>query len=236
MTGSSRRFSSSPARPDRLWSQLSLAVDGYGIPARGKAGRDVKLSVASGYPWDGDVRVRTQSAGRYALALRVPGWCRGWSLRINGERANSELEKGYAYLRRDWAVGDEVNLEFDMPVALVRANPAVRENIGKIAVTRGPLVYCLEEADNGADLHRIALSKDAQFEVRRQPELLGGVTTLHCSGERLQAPGFETDALYAPADRALSLDPVPLTWIPYYAWTNRGQGEMTVWVRERAAW
>ena len=194
---------------------------------------NVKLSIHSGYPWNGDVLVRTRSAGRYTIALRIPGWCGNWIIRINGRHVDMKLEKGYAYLSRDWAAGDEAILSLEMPVVLMRANPAVREDIGKIAVTRGPLVYCLEETDNGADLHRIALATDAQFEIRHQPELLGGVTTLHCPGEQIRVHGFETDALYAPADRALYSDTVPLTWIPYYAWTNRSQGEMAVWVREK---
>jgi len=216
------------AKGDTLYVHLYLGGE---LKAR-LDGLDVEMKIESGYPWKGEVRVRAMTAGRYALALRVPGWCRGWSVSINGERADAELDKGYIYLRCDWAAGDEVLLSLEMPVTLVRANPAIREDIGKLAVTRGPLVYCLEEADNGADLHQIALSHDTQFEVRHQPDLLNGVYTLHCSGVRLQSPGFENNALYAPADQALSTTPVPLTWIPYYAWANRGIGEMTVWVKE----
>jgi DUF1680 family protein len=216
------------AKGDTLYVHLYLGGE---LKARFD-GLDVELNVESGYPWSGDVRVRAMTAGRYALALRVPGWCRDWSVSINGEREDARLEKGYVYLRRDWAGGDEVLLTLGMPVTLVRANPAVREDIGKLAVTRGPLVYCLEEADNGADLHQIILSRDARFEVRQQPDMLGGVDTLHCAGARLRVPGFEGNALYAPADHPLSADPVSLTFVPYYSWANRGLGEMAVWIRE----
>jgi DUF1680 family protein len=208
-----------------LGGELKVCLDGL----------DVELNVESGYPWRGDVRVRAMTAGRYALALRVPGWCRDFSISINGERVDARLERGYAYLRRDWAVGDEALLLLDMPVTLVRANPSVREDIGKVAVTRGPLVYCLEEIDNGADLHHIALSRGARFTVKSRPDLLGGVDALYCSGARLRATGFDSNkghALYAPADHALSADPVSLCWVPYYSWANRGPGEMAVWVRE----
>ena len=111
-----------------------------------------------------------------------------------------------------------------------RANPRVEEDIGKLSVTRGPLVYRLEQADNGPELHRFAIRPGAEFAVRREPDLLGGVITLQCEGFRLAA---EQGALYAFVTAPLEARVCTLKWISYYARTNREPGEMRVWVLER---
>jgi len=196
------------------------------------ANQNVKINVTSDYPWNGAIGIKIRSAGHYRLGLRIPGWCRDWSLQINDNPINICLEKGYAYVEKDWAFGDEINLTLDMPAVLMRANPSVREDIGKVAVTRGPLVYCMEEADNGIDLHRIMLTNETKFETQWQPEFLNGVVTMHCMGKRLNVPGFEQNVLYAPARQALVTENISLMFIPYYAWANRGPGEMQVWVHE----
>jgi DUF1680 family protein len=116
-----------------------------------------------------------------------------------------------------------------MPVTIIDANPKVRANIGKVAVMRGPIVYCLEEADNGRDLHKVYLkSAPADFKARFEPNLLEGVVTLSSKGKRLKDWG--KDDLYRPASAA-QFEDIDLHWIPYYSWTNRKPGEMLVWVR-----
>ena len=196
--------------------------------------KPVTLSALTNYPWSGDVAftVRTERPAAFALHLRIPGWCASWRLYVNGEAVEAEVEDGYACVRRDWEDGDQIALSLDMPVRLVRANPRVRENAGKIAVCRGPLVYCLEEADNGPDLHLVRLNgaKPGDFEMEWLPDKLGGIVELRCDGLRETDAGWG-DALYAP-DAPVQTEAARLTFIPYYGWANRGKGEMRVWTRE----
>lgn len=140
---------------------------------------------------------------------------------------------GYLYVTRAWKPEEEILLTLAMPVEKVEANPRVREDIGKAAIMRGPLVYCLEEADNGKDLHRIRLTEKTDWEIRYEPELLNGVVTISAMGEMRSQEDWEEDALYRPfgEDR---YELKKLKWIPYYAWANREEGEMLVWIRNLA--
>ena len=197
-------------------------------------GRTVRLEVRTNYPWEGDVvlTVRMDAPTTFALNLRVPGWCPSHALSVNGEAVEAGAEDGYATVRREWADGDVVALCLDMPVSLVRANPRVPEDAGMLAVTRGPIVYCLEEADNGADLHALSLNgaRPKDFEVEWLPDLLGGIVRLRCDGLRETDAGWG-EALYAH-DGENEARPARLTFIPYYSWANRETGEMRVWVRK----
>jgi len=193
-------------------------------------GQEAALKVTTEYPWSGAVKVDVMSDGDYALRLRKPGWCMKFCLKLNGAPVTPAVEKGYIILPGPWREGDYVEVDFDMPVQLVRANPRVRQDIGKLAVTRGPLVYCLEQVDNGEELHRLAIRPGTEFTASWEPDLLGGIVSLSCEGLRLAE---DQDALYAPATSPLAARPCTLKWIPYYAWTNRAPGEMRVWVLER---
>ncbi len=167
------------------------------------------------------------------LALRAPKWCAAPRAEVNGGPAGAEAgADGYIRLRRTWKRGDVVRITLPMPPVRLRADPRVRADFGRIAVQRGPLVYCLEEADNGQYLSEIVLPPEAALRTVTRPDLLGGVTVVTATGK---APAVEGDVgvLYA-ADRAEpALIDRPLTFIPYYAWANRTAGEMLVWVRER---
>ena len=121
-------------------------------------------------------------------------------------------------------------LDLDMRVRRIFANPAVREDAGKAALMRGPLVYCLEEADNGPDLHTLIHAPEICASASFEPELLGGVTVLYTDGVRESREDWGAE-LYA--EKAPETEKVRLKWIPYYAWANRGIGEMTVWLRYR---
>ena len=194
-------------------------------------GQPLSLRLDAGLPWRGDIRLTVLSGGaRGTIALRVPGWCPAYRLAVNGAPAETPAADGYLLLSRDWQAGDEVTLDFDLPVTRLAAHPRVREDIGRVAVTRGPLVYCLEEADNGKDLHLLRLPRSAAFRVRWEPGLLGGVNVLSAEGLR-ESAAWPADALYAPAGAA-DQKPQALVFVPYYAWANRGAGEMAVWVRE----
>ena len=189
------------------------------------------LKVETNYPWEGDVKLTVlgDAAEGKKLALRIPGWCREWSLAVNDEAAEVEVKDGYAVIDRPWRDGDGIALALAMPARWVRANPRVREDAGKVALQRGPVVYCLEEADNGSALHNVRVGCAAEAEICWEPDTLGGVVTLTTDGLRETEDGWD-GALYDFAD-APETRPVKLRWIPYYAWANRGVGEMRVWVR-----
>ena len=194
-------------------------------------GQPVRLSVKTDYPWDGAVALTVESDAAFALKLRVPGWCRRWTLAVNGEAVDASPADGYVTLDRAWKAGDAVTFTMDMPVALVRSNPRVYEDAGKVAVARGPLVYCLEEADNTRNLHllRLGETRPEDFACQWKPEKLGGIVELKSPGLRESDAGWG-DALYS-AELDIAAEPATLTWIPYYSWANRNVGEMRVWVR-----
>ena len=214
------------SREDTLYTHLYLG----GEVETELQGRAVSLTIQSELPWQGKVRITNGKEAEYTLALRLPLWCEKPFVTLNGKEAQGEIRDGYLYLRRAWKAGDSVELRLDMPVRLMRANAHVREDAGKLAVTRGPLVYCLEEADNGPDLHLVRLSREAKFTEEYRPDLLDGVMLLKTRGEKRAADSEE--ALYLPAaeERFAEKD---LTFIPYYAWANRSPGEMRVWIREK---
>lgn len=194
--------------------------------------KKVGLSMVTEYPWDGDVKLTTDTAGEYTVALRVPEWCTDWTISVNGEKIDAEIDNGFAYISRNWNAGDCLNFVMMMPVRVVRANPRVYDDIGKVAVMRGPIVYCLEQVDNGDGLQRVYLDKNAEFTSKFEPELLGGVVTVSVKGSKLLLDGWDEDCLYS-GDNGLNFSPCDLKFVPYYAWINREPGEMTVWIHEK---
>ncbi|MFC4598623.1 glycoside hydrolase family 127 protein [Cohnella hongkongensis] len=206
-----------------IGSETSLAL----------AGRQVRLSLETNYPWEGrsSLTVNPDRPGAFSVAVRIPGWCEGASVRVNGqELAEARSEKGYLIVTREWRAGDVVTIDLPMPVERVYANPNVRANAGRVALQRGPVVYCLEQADNGERLQELALPGEAELVARYEPNLLGGVTVV--AGEALRGDAPDPDApLYGKKKRAEAA--VPFRAVPYFAWANRGEGEMLVWIRER---
>lgn len=190
------------------------------------------FTVETAYPWNGDVKivVENENDSTFTYAIRVPGWCRRSSLKVNGESVECPAKKGYLRLERCWKSGDEVVFSMDMPVELIAANPKVREDIGKVAVMRGPVVYCLEEADNGDQLQEIYLDETPEFAVKYEENLLKGIVTLTTEGKRLSEDDWSEETLYK-AYTGRKFEKQILKFIPYYAWTNRTPGEMLVWVR-----
>ncbi len=195
------------------------------------AGQSVTLRQETRYPWDGQVRltVRLEEPARFTLKLRVPGWCREATLAIGGKAVPMELERGYARISREWRDGDAVTLDLAMPIERVYAHPRVSADAGRVALQRGPIVYCLEQVDNGPDLEAIALPRDARLEATFEPELLGGVVTISGFGLRRVVEDF-AGQLYRSAPARVM--PVPIKAIPYCVWENRAPGEMAVWLTE----
>lgn len=191
------------------------------------SGRNVSMKLESELPWKGNVSLTIASAdgsGQFALALRVPAWSKGSSFSINGQPATPEIRDGYAYFARDWQAGDVIAAEFAMTPQRVYAHPNVRANAGRVALQRGPLVYCLEEIDNGAPLANVMLPADADIRVATR----GDTIVLQADGVRQ----VESEpSLYRHS--APDLVGQPLTAVPYTQWGNRGQGEMQVWIREK---
>ncbi|WP_343083687.1 glycoside hydrolase family 127 protein [Blautia producta] len=195
-------------------------------------GVDNCIEVKTNYPWDKNVKLRfnNQAACSFTCAVRVPGWCTEFEFLINGKKAEYKLEKGYAYFKRKWISGDEILFNMEMPVRLVAANPKVREDIGKVAVMRGPVVYCLEEEDNGKLLPAVYLEEQAEFYEALEDNVLGKVITLTTDGWRLDETDWAEGVLYRTYN-GKHMKKQELKFIPYYAWTNRRPGEMLVWVR-----
>ncbi len=202
------------------------------------AGSEIGLTLRTNYPWEGEVSLEldlTQPAA-FALALRRPGWCERLSVLVNGEELDDALispaDRGYIKLRRLWLPGDRVELRMDMPVLKVRSHPELREANGKMALQRGPIVYCLEEKDNGGNLRDLELSGQADVRARFESHLLGGVCVLESDDAYRTDRSAVEPELYTT--KRYPKVPAALRAIPYYAWANRGEGEMAVWIRERS--
>ena len=194
-------------------------------------GGKIKLSSKTEYPYEGKICLSVKECFDGAqLALRLPGWVKGYSLSLNGSYTQTVMDNGYLYIDGIKA-GDEIEYVLDMPVSVVRAHPKARADIGKVAVRRGPIVYCLEEADNGKNLSAVTISAKAEFKVDYKPDFLGGAAVLSAPAKKLIDKGWDEYELYADAHEPVYED-FTATFIPYYAWNNRGVGEMIVWIRE----
>jgi DUF1680 family protein len=196
---------------------------------------EVMLHVRSDYPWGETVEIEVQSAGEFALLLRVPGWCPTATLEVNGRPFADELVPStYANLQRTWRPGDVVRLRLPMPVRRVACHPYVAENAGRVALFRGPLLYCLEEIDHpGVELRDVVLPVGMVFQPEFLPELLDGVIVLRGMAQVVPPDEGWMGQLYRPADQMppVAGQSVPITAIPYYAWANRGANPMQVWLR-----
>ena len=195
------------------------------------SGTAVEIKQETDYPWDGKVRVSLEvfensgKVGWFQLDLRIPDWCEGATIKLNGKPLDMEinpnhnrLQNGYAKLCRYWNVDDKghrqnnrpdvIELDLPMPVRRIEAHPRVKDDVGRVAIQRGPLVYCFEGVDNPGGVRNIVLARDPQFTTEHRPDLLGGVTVIRCTDRTGRQ----------------------LTAVPYYAWNHREPGEMAVWV------
>lgn len=189
---------------DALW--VNLYIGNTGQIRIGET--DILLTQETDYPWDGSVKltISTSLPLEKEIRLRIPNWCKTYDLSINGKRINVSEEKGYAVIK-DWKSQDVIALDMDMPVEIVAADPHVKENFGKRAIQRGPLVYCMEEIDNPVYFDQIQLSPSTTFQTAFASDILNGIKTIKTNGRAQSA-----------------------TFIPYYAWDNRKAGKMRVWI------
>jgi len=196
----------------------------------------VRLTQETEYPWNGDstIRVDPSRAAEFTVNVRIPGWT-GTSpvpsdlyrfvdapkgspvVAVNGQPITSTPVKGFVSITRQWKAGDFVTVTLPMSPRRVAAHPEVTDNRGRVAVQRGPLVYAAEAIDNGGGVSRLLLPADAALTAAKRPDLLGGVTVVTAKGVIRSADGNRSEQ--------------DIVLIPYFAWANRGRGEMSVWLR-----
>jgi DUF1680 family protein len=193
------------------------------------------------YPWDGRIRIRLEpeSEIKFAVHVRIPGWAvdqpvpsdlyhfidsivdEAPTLTVNGETFPVNTDKGYVPIQRTWKKGDKIELNLPMPVRRVESHPEVKENTGKIALVRGPVVYCAEWPDNEGYVSNLVLQDDVELSIETRDDLLNGVTVI--KGQAL--------ALFGTGDElSHRRETQEFMAIPYYAWAHRGAGEMSVWL------
>jgi DUF1680 family protein len=220
------KYAFTPGPHDELYIHLYLG----GSFTHNVKGQTVEVVVKTDYPWREHVSIgiNTSAPVSFCLGLRIPGWVREYEIKINDTMYRSEPRNGYSILEREWKSGDTVSMRLAMPVTVNMANPAVREDLYQVAISLGPLIYCIEEADNGKDLHLISLGDEPNFRLEHRADLLGGVTVINAD-----ALVYKTDwqgrGLYAEATKP-EYAKTRIRLIPYYAWANRGAGEMRVWI------
>ncbi|MCL5098320.1 MAG: glycoside hydrolase family 127 protein [Candidatus Omnitrophica bacterium] len=189
----------------------------------------VQLDVTTDYPWNGRVIIKPllENPATFELRLRIPGWCQNAVASVNGQSvSNPTIDRDYLVLAREWHEGDVIELNLPMPVELIAANPLVKEDLGKLAVQRGPIVYCLEACDQSVPLSAIALPDAARLTPEKRSGLLGGVVVLKGRGRVARALKWDNRLYQAVPDARR----VTITAIPYYAWDNRAPGAMEVWI------
>lgn len=243
--------------PNVLRTIAGAGTMAYGVTARGVVvnlyganrletrladGSPLVLEQETDYPWGGEVLIKIDEApaAEFSLSLRIPAWARGASVRVNGGpaaaggRAAEPAPGSYFEVRRAWRPGDTVALSLPLRPRMLLAHPLVEESRNQAAVMRGPIVYCVESADlpEGVGIGEILLPSDARFSEEEGSGPLDGMTVLACEGARLAAAAGTPpvgQALYRELGGA-SLERMPLRFAPYFAWDNRGEGEMTVWL------
>jgi uncharacterized protein len=214
------------------------------VQSTGKVKTDnntVQLAQTTQYPWNGDVKIKVapEKAGNFSIKLRIPGWAKNepvptdlytfadkqdgkYEIYVNGKLISVTESNGYADINRSWKKGDVIELKLPMPVRRIQANEKVKDDRGKLAIERGPIVYCLEGWDQG-DKHIFNkyISGNTQFSIEYKKDLLNGVMILKGSAKEVSLNGEEKE--------------VPVTAIPYSTWNNRGAGEMAVWIPSSAS-
>ena len=211
--------------------ELSLHLYGQSRLTASVDGCDVELRQATRFPWDGDVEITigTSRTAHFALRLRIPDWSTAFDVTVNGAAvAASPLDRGYLRIVRDWSSGDRVVLSLAMPVRRLSARPELVFDLGRVALQRGPFIYCVEEADAGGDVERLTLDGAAPIQVAYEPDLLGGVATLEVPAWTAGSHGWG-EALYR--DTAPERSRTTVRAIPYPFWAHRGPGSMAVWLR-----
>lgn len=221
---------------DTLWTHLYM-----GSVLTKKIGeKELHMKLETKMPWEGTVKVELHAdeAVECTLAFRIPGWCKEFRIIPSTSADVTMTEKdGYAYLTGLWKDGDCIDLNFSMEVHMLASDTRVREDIGKVAFTRGPITFCMEEADNGKNLHLCRVDKSCihmgdkwNVSVEMSMELGHSMAVLKVPGLRQEESSAQEKSLYTEY-KSIKETQTELTLVPYYAWNNRGEGEMSVWIR-----
>ncbi|MFJ3458041.1 glycoside hydrolase family 127 protein [Scandinavium goeteborgense] len=195
----------------------------------------LRLRISGEFPWQEKVTIAIDSTQpvQHTLALRLPDWCDSPQVSLNGVLVTNEARKGYLHINRRWLEGDTLTLTLPMPVRRVYGNPLVRHVAGKVAIQRGPLVYCLEQADNGEELHNLWLPENATFNAFEGKGLFAHKVLIQAEGVKQTSAKPEQQSLWHYDRSPASRQTQTLTFIPWFCWANRGEGEMRIWVNER---
>lgn len=194
--------------------------------------QEIVLSQETKYPWDGKIKISIDAKNpvSFTLRLRTPSWCKNWKATLNKtDLKNPKIEKGYLTISRKWENSDKIDLDLDMPVQRIQSHFKVKSNQGKVALQRGPIVYCIESNDHSENVYSLSLPREADLKTEFRPDISNGVMVIKGKGQMLES---ETDpeGLYFPVKSKIK--DVDITAIPYFAWDNRESGEMIVWIPE----
>ena len=201
--------------------------------------KPVQIIQQNNYPWDGNLvfKINTAKANPFKILIRIPGWAQNSAIpsdlykfetttaakpeiKINGQVVNYEMQNGYAVINQTWKKNDVVELNLPMEVKRVVANEKVTNDIGKVALQRGPIMYCAEWVDNGSKTSNLIIPENTVFTSEFNPAILNGVMTL-----KAEVPAV----VISSGNESVNTQKQSFTAIPYYGWANRGKGEMTVW-------
>ncbi len=222
--------------PDAIYVNLFVSSNTQIVDGKNK----IAIAQTGNYPWDGTTSITISPASKIKkkLLIRIPGWAvnqavpgdaYAWlfpdksmvSIKLNQKEVAYKVDKGYAVIECEWKQGDQVTIQLPMNIQRVVANKNITENLGRVAIQRGPLVYCLEHSDNNGKALNIVLPDDANLSASFDPTLLGGIMTIHSKARAVTV-----------ASNGLSIDTSvkEIMAIPYYSWANRTSGEMQVWI------
>ena len=190
----------------------------------------ISLSQSTDYPWDGQVQVEIKEApeSETSLNFRVPDWCKTSSLYLNNRLVTPTSSEGYLSVKRVWKPGDQIRFEMDMPATLIEANPLVEETRNQVAIKRGPLVYCLEAIDLQPGQHLADVIIPADIQLTPEKSLIGGSEVIALRGQALLRKNEWKNTLYKELSDEST--PTDVRLIPYFAWANRAEADMAVWL------
>lgn len=210
---------------DSVWINLFIDSETKLDVAEG----NLTLKMQTNYPWNENISIKIAAEKTLSckLNIRIPAWTRKFDLKLNGKKVEYTIENGYAIIERQWNDGDNIDLFLPMKVEILEAHPAVRQASGKVALKRGPVVYCIEEVDNGAGVFNLAVPVDTEFTVEQQDVAGFDLPILKFQAKK---PTVQLgEALYRPV--SMEYENVGTVAIPYFMWANRGENEMTTWLK-----
>ncbi|MDF2513194.1 MAG: hypothetical protein K0S04_3060 [Herbinix sp.] len=216
------------AEKDAIWINLFISSKVKTL----MNGQEIELEMNTKFPYDGKIVLHTRSKDPAVgkLYIRIPEYVKDYSIEVDGiVREDKLFNNGYYELNTE-LMNKTITLSFPMEPRIVRANPLVKEDVGKVAVMKGPLVFCMEEVDNESNLPAYFLDTNAELKEQYDESLLGGTSMIRCKGKKIRSRGWETESLYT--EKRPEFEEKELTLIPYPYWGNRKTGEMLVWIKE----